>query len=236
MLYIDQPIGVGFSYGTDDVTSTVTAAPYVWKLIQAFYAQFPKYENRDFGIFTESYGGHYGPEFASYIQQQNKAVAAGSVQGEKINLIALGVNNGWFDADIQYKAYIDYAYNNTYNQLIDQSDYNSYLDTYTNDCKPALAQCTQSGSNSDCSNAANTCYQGIEGPLTQAKDFDVYDVREPSNDPYPPKIYSTYLTNSAVIKAIGAKSTYQECANEPYNAFSSTGDSKLPPPQLLKHF
>ena len=36
MLYVDQPIGVGFSYGTDDVTSTVTAAPYVWKLLQAF--------------------------------------------------------------------------------------------------------------------------------------------------------------------------------------------------------
>jgi carboxypeptidase C (cathepsin A) len=61
MLYIDQPIGTGFSYGTDPVTSTVTAAPYVWNLLQAFFAQFPQYENRDFGIFTESYGGHYGP-------------------------------------------------------------------------------------------------------------------------------------------------------------------------------
>lgn len=57
MLYIDQPIGVGFSYGNDPVTSTLTAAPYVWKLIQAFYDQFPKYENREFGIWTESYGG-----------------------------------------------------------------------------------------------------------------------------------------------------------------------------------
>lgn len=227
MLYIDQPIGVGFSYGTDDVTSTVTAAPYVWKLIQAFYAQFPQYENRDFGIFTESYGGHYGPEFAYYFQQQNSAIDGGSVQGEKVNLVALGVNNGWFDAEIQYKAYIDYAYNNTYNQIItSQTDYNNYLDSYTNDCQPALEQCTSSGSDSDCSDAANTCYNEIEGPLTQAKDFDVYDVREPSNDPYPPKTYSTYLTDASVIKAIGAKSTYQECADQPYNAFASTGDSE----------
>lgn len=60
MLYIDQPIGVGFSYGTDDVSSTEQAAPYVWTLLQAFLAQFPQYESRDFGIFTESYGGHYG--------------------------------------------------------------------------------------------------------------------------------------------------------------------------------
>lgn len=66
MLYIDQPIGVGFSYGTDPVTSTLTAAPYVWKLIQAFYDQFPKYESREFGIWTESYGGRMCYKPSSY--------------------------------------------------------------------------------------------------------------------------------------------------------------------------
>lgn len=69
MLYVDQPIGTGFSYGTDDATSTVTAAPFVWKLMQAFYEAFPTYENRDFGLWTESYGGHYGPEFAGKTRQ-----------------------------------------------------------------------------------------------------------------------------------------------------------------------
>lgn len=53
MLYIDQPIGAGFSYGIENVTSTYSAAPYVWKLLQAFYVQFPEYRNRDFGVFTE---------------------------------------------------------------------------------------------------------------------------------------------------------------------------------------
>ena len=67
MLYVDQPIGTGFSFGTDDANSTVTAAPFVWKLLQAFYAQFPTYENRNFGLFTESYGGHFAPEFAFYL-------------------------------------------------------------------------------------------------------------------------------------------------------------------------
>jgi len=61
MLYIDEPIGVGFSYGTDPANSTVGAAPYVWTLLQAFFAHFPQYDNREFGLFTESYGGHYGP-------------------------------------------------------------------------------------------------------------------------------------------------------------------------------
>jgi hypothetical protein len=77
MLYIDEPAGVGVSYqsgqtapfvtcddngfcqpstvinATVEVNSTVTAAPFVWKFVQAFFTQFPQYENRDFGIFTE---------------------------------------------------------------------------------------------------------------------------------------------------------------------------------------
>ena len=66
MIYIDQPVGVGFSYGNNNVSSTNTASPYVWKLIQNFYANFPEYKSRDFGIFTESYGGHYGQLYTSH--------------------------------------------------------------------------------------------------------------------------------------------------------------------------
>ncbi|KAI9730445.1 MAG: hypothetical protein M1818_008140 [Claussenomyces sp. TS43310] len=225
MLYVDQPIGVGFSYGTDDVTSTVTAAPYVWKLLQAFFTQFPQYENRDFAIFTESYGGHYGPEFADYFEQQNAAIDQGTVTGEKLDLIALGINNGWYDAELQEKAYVDFSYNNTYKSLISKSDYESYLDTYSNDCLPALQTCASSGSNSDCENADNSCYQDIEGPLSETADFDVYDIREPSNDPYPPATYSSYLAKASVTKAIGAKATYTECPDAPYNKFATTGDN-----------
>ncbi|GAB7350124.1 hypothetical protein MBLNU459_g0788t1 [Dothideomycetes sp. NU459] len=225
MLYVDQPIGVGFSYGTDSVDSTVTAAPYVWKLLQAFYTAFPTYENRDFGLFTESYGGHYGPEFASYFESQNTAIAAGSVTGEKIDLVALGINNGWYDPTIQYKAYITYAYNNSYNKIITKSEYTSYMSKYTDDCVPALADCSGiTGDNSACESAQTTCYNDIEGPISETGDFDVYDVREPSDDPYPPETYVTYLQSSSVMSAIGAKATYAECPDAPYEKFSNTGD------------
>ena len=226
MLYIDQPIGVGFSYGTDSVTSTVTAAPYVWKLLQAFYAQFPQYENRNFGIFTESYGGHYGPEFADYFEQQNAAIKAGSVSGQNINLVALGINNGWYDAGLQEKAYITYARNNSYYPIITtDSSANSYLNTYNTKCLPAINKCKSSGSNTDCENADSTCYNGIEGPISQLGNFDVYDIRAPSNDPNPPETYVQYLQSSAVVSAIGAQSTYVECSNPAGNKFSTTGDN-----------
>jgi carboxypeptidase C (cathepsin A) len=249
MLYVDQPIGTGFSYGTDPVTSTVTAAPYVWKLLQAFYAQFPQYENRDFGIFTESYGGHYGPgkfvfgyllslltvlEFASYFESQNSAIAEGTVTGQNVSLIALGINNGWYDPIIQQKAYVDFSYNNTYKALISSSQHTSYLNTYNSKCLPLLQQCSSTtGSNSACENADNTCYNDIEGPLSGVADFDVYDIREPSNDPYPPETYVSYLQSSAVMSAIGAQSTYAECPDAPYEKFASTGDGTSPQSYLV---
>lgn len=73
------------------------------QFLQNFYAAFPEYESRDFALFTESYGGHYGPEFSEYFLEQNAAIDAGTVTGEKINLIALGINNGWIDPLLQYQ-------------------------------------------------------------------------------------------------------------------------------------
>jgi carboxypeptidase C (cathepsin A) len=225
MLYVDQPIGTGFSYGTDDATSTVTAAPFVWQFMQAFYAAFPQYENRDFGLFTESYGGHYGPDFASYFQTQNAAIASSKITGQKIDLVALGINNGWIDPVSQYKAYPDFAYNNTYNKLISLSQYKSYISSYNSRCVPAMAKCTGvTGSNSACSSADDTCRSAVESPIENANDFDVYDVRAGSDDPNPPETYASYLQSSAVVKAIGAKTTYAECPSAPYSKISSTGD------------
>lgn len=229
MLYVDQPIGTGFSYGTDGASSTISAAPYVWNLLQAFYAQFPAYQNRQFGLFTESYGGHYGPEFAHYFQTQNAAIKAGSITGDNIDLIALGINNGWFDPVLQYKAYVDFSYSNSYKPLITAAQHTSYLNTYNQQCLPALQTCPAvTGTNSACVSADNTCYNDIEGPLSQSADFDVYDIRAPSADPNPPETYVTYLQTAAIAAKIGAKSTYQECPNAPYNKFANTGDGRQP--------
>ncbi|KAH8981007.1 carboxypeptidase S1 [Lactarius akahatsu] len=95
MLYVDQPIGTGFSFGTDDANATITAAPFVWKLLES----------------------------------QNAAIDKGKVSGMKISLVALGINNGWFDLILHYEAYIDYALRltNPYRPLINSSQAATYL-------------------------------------------------------------------------------------------------------------
>lgn len=225
MLYVDQPIGTGFSYGSDPVDSTASAAPYVWKLLQAFYDAFPQYTNRDFGLFTESYGGHYGPEFASYFQAQNQKIESKATNGTKIPLVALGINNGWVDPALTYEAYITFSANNSYKQILTQDQAAQYQQTMDQQCTPALKQCTTlTGNDQACANAENICGQQIEGGIQSAADFDVYDVRAGSNDPNPPKTYSDYLARSDIQKKIGAQHAYTECGSAG-DAFSNTGDS-----------
>lgn len=181
-------------------------------------------------------GGHYGPEFASYFESQNAAIAAKTVSGQNIQLVALGINNGWFDPILQEKAYVDFSYSNSYKPLITAAQHTSYLNAYNTQCLPALQSCPAvTGTNTACENADSACYSAVEGPLSSVADFDVYDIRAPSNDPNPPETYVSYLQSPAVVKAIGAQSTYQECPNAPYQKFSSTGDGLLTPSPPFPH-
>jgi hypothetical protein len=176
-------------------------------------------------------------EFAAYFEAQNAAIASGTVVGQTIPIVALGINNAWLDPIINYKAFVDYSYNNTYNiPIITASQYKSLTSTYNNVCLPALKKCTGiTGTDSACKSAETTCGNDIENAILNDYDFDAYDIREPSNDPFPPETYVNYLQSAAVVKAIGAKSTYSECSNPAGNKFSTTGDGRfalLPPSDI----
>ncbi|KAJ4413605.1 hypothetical protein N0V82_008427 [Gnomoniopsis sp. IMI 355080] len=210
-----------------DGSSEPSLNEYSWNTYANMLYVDQPIESRDFALFTESYGGHYGPEFASYFQSQNAAIAAGTVTGETINLIALGINNGWIDPLLQYQAYPIFAYNNTYNQLVTERQYEKYMDAYTDTCVPAYSSCTGlTGNNAACLSAGSTCASAVETPIEQANDFNVYDVAEPSSSQNtdPPETYANYLANATVVAAIGAQSTYSECPTGPYAKIVATGD------------
>ena len=45
-----------------------------------------------FVFATESYGGHYGPEFITYFNEQNAKIDKGEIKGKKITVSALMIN------------------------------------------------------------------------------------------------------------------------------------------------
>lgn len=76
--------------------STDSAAPAFWKTLQGFMGAFPQYSRNGFNLATVSYGGHYGPIFSAYIEDQNAKIEVGDDIGQTIHLDALLVVNGWY--------------------------------------------------------------------------------------------------------------------------------------------
>jgi len=225
VLFIDQPVGVGFSYGSMTVGTSRQAAVDVWKFLQIWFAdsRFSKYASRDFGIWTESYGGHYGPTFAAYFLDQNAAIANGRLVGTRINLKVLGIGNGLTDPLSQYPGYIQYAQSNPYHPLVDTSVISSADTAWTqaDGCRDQIRACNNGGSNSVCSAAQSFCNRWILSPLAGV--WDVYYVPTARPDPYPPAV-DPYLTRQAVTSSIGAQSTWQVTNFLVYNNFAATGD------------
>ncbi|EGN97802.1 hypothetical protein SERLA73DRAFT_90909 [Serpula lacrymans var. lacrymans S7.3] len=223
VMYIDQPIGVGFSYGVTTVGTSEEAAADVWTFLQIWLqdSRFTTYQGRDLVVSTESYGGHYGPTFASYFLSQNEAIANGSVSGLDLNLKVLTIGDGLTDPITQYPQYIVFAGNNSYHPLVNSSVIEQANTSYTQSggCEDQIIACNNNGSNAICSGAQNFCNNYILEPL--AGNYDVYYILAENPDPYPPDLTS-YL--AGIQSTIGAAVTWAETNDTVYANFSSTGD------------
>ncbi|KAF8148216.1 serine carboxypeptidase [Crassisporium funariophilum] len=223
VIYIDQPVGVGFSHGDLKVGTSQQAAADVWTFMQIFLSdhRFSNLRNNKLAIWTESYGGHYGPTFAAHFLAQNAAIADRKVSGIHLNLKVLGVGDGLTDPLIQYPGYIEYAGVNPYHPLVTQPeiDLATTLWSEPNGCKDRITACNNNGNNSVCSAAQSFCNNNILSPLAGV--FDVYYVPTQDPDPYPPAI-AGYL--NAMASKIGGEVTWVQSSNAVYRNFSMTGD------------
>ncbi|RDB15267.1 Carboxypeptidase S1 [Hypsizygus marmoreus] len=220
VLYIDQPVGVGFSHGDLEVGTSQQAAEDIWTFMQIFLndSRFSKYQNNTLAIWTESYGGHYGPAFAAHFLSQNAAIDAGTVSGLKLNLRVLGIGNGLTDPLLQYPGYVSYAAKNPYHPLVPTSTIkrvNSSLPT----CLTGINKCNNGGSDTQCATAQFYCNENILAPL--AGDYNVYYVLSKDPDPYPANI-SSYL--ESIAPKIGAEASWQITNLEVYKNFAAAGD------------
>jgi hypothetical protein len=61
-------------------------------------------------------------------------------------------------------------------------------------------------------------------------DYDPNDLRQQKNSTalFPPEYYVDYLAIPEVMTRIGAESSYQRCADGPFEMFAATGDVKFP--------
>jgi hypothetical protein len=80
------------------------AAVAAWHTIQAFFTNLehldPKVKSINFNLWTESYGGHYGPIFWDYFFGQNEAIKNKTQKGFQLNLDTIGVSKSCFSYDV----------------------------------------------------------------------------------------------------------------------------------------
>ena len=294
IVFIDQPVQVGFSYdqatnaslnlldetlqyppsdrpiqqpaytylnGTfaSDNSSFTTntsqiAAQAIWHFLQGWLATFPQYNpglkpddpltTAEVGInlFTESYGGKYGPAIGSFFQQQNLRRQSDPIFANttlETNLQSLGIFNGWIDALTQIPYYPRVAFNNSYGiSIIDEVTELNTLSSYAGagGCQQLTASCRSqevaydpnSGGTFDfvndaCSQAAQACQTTILGPYS-ASGRSVYDISQNYLNPFPDSHYLEYLNTLAVQQAIGVPINFTQTSLSVYSAFNGTGD------------
>jgi len=119
IIFIDQPVGTGFSYddtGLDYTTNEDQIAQDLYMFLQEFFQLYPQYSKLDFFVLGESYAGHYVPAFGYRIFTGNQ-----NKDGPfYINLKGIAIGNGWVDPANQYFGYLQFASDNG---LIDEAEY-----------------------------------------------------------------------------------------------------------------
>ncbi|KAI0971235.1 Alpha/Beta hydrolase protein [Xylaria arbuscula] len=205
--------------------STAAAAPNFWKTLQGFMGAFPQYARSGFHFATESYGGHYGPIFNKYIEDQNKHLPYGA---KKIQLETVLIGNGWYDPYVQYQAYYNFTVypGNTYDYApFDKSNADMFYNNLygKGNCIDRLQTCKDTGDNTICRLADNFCAYMVESVYDDVLGRDEYDVRELTPDPFPYGFYTNYLNTPKVQSAIGAFINFTGY-NAVGDAFDSTGD------------
>jgi len=96
MIWIDSPVGTGFSYVKDDdyASDEKTIANDLYTAVYAIlFTKYPQFASNPFYIFGESYAGKYVPWLASTVLANN----ASPKSKAKINLKAIGIGNGYVE-------------------------------------------------------------------------------------------------------------------------------------------
>jgi len=138
MLFWDQPFGTGYSYASNSennksdenyeyVNNEDELSEMFYNALQNFFVKHPEYNECPIYITGESYAGKYVPNIAWKIHNKNKE---NSDIKKRINLKGIAVGDGWINARLQIKVYIDYAFTLGYIDIKQKDNFYKYYEQF----------------------------------------------------------------------------------------------------------
>ncbi|RIA89248.1 Alpha/Beta hydrolase protein [Glomus cerebriforme] len=219
LLFVDQPVNTGFSYGNKIVSTTEQASLDLYTFLQRFFEKFPEYSKMNFHIFGESYAGHYIPSIAKLIDKNNILINSKKLNAIPINLQSVGIGNGWIDTKILYSSYPDFAEFNSYSPVLNASEIAAMRSSLP-ECELLIDDCYTSGNSADCVSAYHFCSYEVYFHYFNSG-LSVYDVRTTTDVPGD---YMLYLAKPEVLTAIGAQKKFINCSVAIDHDFINKGD------------
>jgi len=223
--------------------STGDAAEIFWQDIQTWFHAFPQYipKSRKISLWTESYGGRYGPQFASTFYAKNTLIKDGSVcHAEILEFDTLGLINAWLDPTAHLKAYADFAVNNTYGvEMVNQTVLAAMQANLTSagGCLDLTAQCQAAAQAQDpldstynttidalCATALQQCETGVQAVPLAVSGLTSDDITQTSPGSWQLPYYNGFFAQSWVQNALGAAVNFTDNSTPILAAFAETGD------------
>ncbi|KAK4362079.1 hypothetical protein RND71_017320 [Anisodus tanguticus] len=133
MLYLESPIGVGFSYSAntssyETVNDEITARDNVVFLLRWFH-KFPQYRKNNLFLTGESYAGHYVPQLAKLMMAYNK-------KHKLFNLKGVALGNPVLEFATDFNSRAEYLWSHgllsdpTYRMFSSACNYSRYVSEY----------------------------------------------------------------------------------------------------------
>lgn len=231
VFFLDQPIGVGFSYSTNDSAhggqgGTFAASEDIYAFMKLWYKAFPESKSLPFSIAGESYGGHYIPVFAEHINQMNKI----STLDDQIPLESVLIGNGIFSDTKQASSYYDIPCTNVtgIGPLLN-STVCSRMSTAVGRCEYLMSACHAYPDPLVCGASTAYCSEKLERPYIESG-LNYYDISKPCDGYlcYPiMNSITKFLRTDKVREAFGVDKRapkFQGCSDKVGREFEKVND------------
>lgn len=224
VIFLDQPIGVGYSYGEDeeDIDTTPKAAKDVYVFLDLFFKRFSQFLPNPFHVSGESYAGHYIPRIAAEILRHPERT---------FRLDSMIVGNGA----------VDRTYQHTYDQkmvcgeggiTVLSPENCTQMQQYLDRCILFQSLCTLTKSVIACVPQSYYCELAY-GPL-HSLNLNPYDLRRPCENEglcYNEMSYLVdYMNLDHVKEVLGVPSSksFQDCSGDVGKRFDEAFDRLKP--------